>query len=281
VHTFSEERVIEGAKSLPITFDITFNPDNRKMPVVVFCHGYKGFKDWGPWHLVAKTMADAGFFCVKMNFSHNGVAHTDLTDITDPEAFGQNNFSLELDDLGLLIDWLTSDNEEYRHYMDTDDLSLIGHSRGAITVLLKTLEDERVRRVATWAGAFNIKKFVELEDDVTWREKGFVDVINGRTKQSYPVGYQFKQDYIDNNERLNLQAQIKNLDQPLLLVHGDNDDVAPITNSEKINMAIKHALFLKLEGNHTFGASHPWESDRLPEDLEDVVNETIEFLGLE
>lgn len=46
-------------------------------------------------------------------------------------------------------------------------------------------------------------------------------------------------------------------------------------------MAIKHALFLKLEGNHTFGASHPWESDRLPEDLEDVVNETIEFLGLE
>lgn len=279
--TFSEERLIEGAKDLPISFDITFNPNGRNMPVVIFCHGFKGFKDWGPWHLVAKAFAEAGCFFIKMNFSHNGVRSTDLSDITDAAAFGQNNFSLELDDLGLLIDWFTKDNEEYRHYLDEDNINLIGHSRGAITVLLKTLEDERIQRVITWAGAFNIQKFVSLEDDVSWRERGYTEVVNGRTKQVYPVGYQFKQDYLDNEERLNLQSQIKNLDQALLLIHGDNDEVAPISNSQKIHAAIKHSLFLTLEGNHTFGGSHPWTSDQMPEDLQDVVNETIEFITLE
>ncbi len=278
--TFTEERLIPGAKELPISFDMTYNPDGRSLPVVIFCHGFKGFKDWGPWHLAAKAMAEAGFFVVKMNFSHNGVDSENLSDITDIKAFGDNNFSLELDDLGLLIDWLTDDNEEYRHYMDTDSISLIGHSRGAITVLLKTLEDNRILKVATWAGAFNIKKYVELEEDSLWREKGFVPVSNGRTGDIYPIGYQLKQDYLDNEERLNLQAQIKNLDQPILLVHGDDDAVAPISNSIKINQAIKHSLFIKLEGNHTFGGSHPWDSEFMPEDLEDVVNETIEFLKL-
>jgi dipeptidyl aminopeptidase/acylaminoacyl peptidase len=281
LQTFSEERVIEGSKELPITLDVTFNPDGRNMPVVIFCHGFKGFKDWGPWNLVAKVMAEAGFFFIKMNFSHNGVAASDLTDITDGEAFGANNFTTELNDLGNLMDWLVTDNEEYRHYIDTKNVNLIGHSRGAITVLLKTLEDDRVQRVMTWAGAFNIQKFVSLEEDALWRERGFTTVTNGRTKEEYRIGYQLKQDYIDNVERLNLQAVIKNLDQPLLLVHGDNDEVAPISNSEKIGMAIKHALFLALEGNHTFGGSHPWTDDVLPEDLQDVVNETIEFIGLE
>lgn len=278
--TFSEERLIEGAKELPISFDMTYDPNRRNMPVVIFCHGFKGFKDWGPWHLVAKAFAEAGCFFVKMNFSHNGVRSTDLSDITDAEAFGENNFSLELDDLGKLIDCFINDNEEYRHYINTEDVNLIGHSRGAITVLLKTLEDDRIRRVSTWAGAFNVGKFVSLEEDATWRETGYTLVTNGRTKQAYPIGYQFKQDYIDNVERLNLQAHIKNLDQPLLLIHGENDDVAPISNSEKIHAVIKHSLFLKLEGDHTFGASHPWTSDQLPEDLEDVTNETIEFIGL-
>ena len=42
---------------------------------------------------------------VKINFSHNGGTVSQPIDFPDLEAFGQNNFSLELDDLGLVIDW--------------------------------------------------------------------------------------------------------------------------------------------------------------------------------
>lgn len=278
--TYSEERIIPGAGELPITFDVTFNPNNRSMPLVVFCHGFKGFKDWGAWKLVAQTMAEAGFFFVKMNFSHNGVSPSDLSDITDVDAFGKNNISMELNDLGLLIDWLVNDNEEYRHYYDVENLNLIGHSRGAATILLKTLEDERVQRAITWAGAFNLKKYAEMEDDALWRERGYTEVKNGRTGDVYRIGYQFKQDFIDHQERLDLQQQILHLDQNLLIIHGSDDEVAPISNSKKVHQMVKQSLFLELDGNHTFGVTHPWDSDELPEDLQDVVYETIEFIKM-
>jgi len=275
---FKEERIIEGSRELPISLDLNFAPDGRNMPIVVFVHGFKGFKDWGAWNLVADYMAKANTFFVKINLSHNGVKSNDLSDINDPETFGENNFSIELDDIGKVLDWLTDDNEEYRHYYNTEDITLIGHSRGAATCLLRPMEDERVQRVITWSGAFNIEKYTAMEDDAIWRERGYVEVKNGRTGDMYKIGYQFRQDYLDNSERLSLKTKIQEFDQALMLLHGDDDQVAPISNSKKIHQVVKQSLFLEMDGDHVFGASHPWTSDVLPEDLEDVVNESIEFI---
>ena len=275
---FKEERIIEGSRELPISLDVNFAPDGRNMPIVVFVHGFKGFKDWGAWNLVADYMAIANTFFVKINLSHNGVKSNDLSDINDPETFGENNFSIELDDIGKVLDWLTDDNEEYRHYYNTEDITLIGHSRGAATCLLRAMEDERVQRVITWAGAFNIEKYTAMEEDSIWRERGYVEVKNGRTGDTYKIGYQFRQDYLDNSERLSLKTKIQEFDQALMLLHGDDDQVAPISNSKKIHQVVKQSLFLEMDGDHVFGASHPWTSDVLPEDLEDVVNESIEFI---
>jgi len=275
---FKEERIIEGSRELPISLDVNFAPDGRNMPIVVFVHGFKGFKDWGAWNLVADYMAKANTFFVKINLSHNCVKSNDLSDINDPETFGENNFSIELDDIGKVLDWLTDDNEEYRHYYNTEDITLIGHSRGAATCLLRAMEDERVQRVITWSGAFNIEKYTAMEDDAIWRERGYVEVKNGRTGDMYKIGYQFRQDYLDNSERLSLKTKIQEFDQALMLLHGDDDQVAPISNSKKIHQVVKQSLFLEMDGDHVFGASHPWTSDVLPEDLEDVVNESIEFI---
>ena len=52
--------------------DIAWVPDQKPKPVVVFFHGFKGLKDWGPWHLMADFFAERGYVFVKFNFSHNG-----------------------------------------------------------------------------------------------------------------------------------------------------------------------------------------------------------------
>ena len=52
--------------------DAYYQSGTDKKPLVIFVHGYKGFKDWGAWSLVAKSFAEAGFYFVKFNFSHNG-----------------------------------------------------------------------------------------------------------------------------------------------------------------------------------------------------------------
>ena len=57
----------EGNKSILV--DLFYNSNNTKMPVIIFCHGYKGYKDWGAWNLVAKEFAKNNFFFLKFNFS--------------------------------------------------------------------------------------------------------------------------------------------------------------------------------------------------------------------
>ena len=56
----------------PIVTDVFYLKDHVKKPIVLFCHGYKGFKDWGAWNLAAETFANNNLFFVKFNFSHNG-----------------------------------------------------------------------------------------------------------------------------------------------------------------------------------------------------------------
>lgn len=39
--------ILNRKKQKPILWDAFFNSSKTQKPLVVFCHGYKGFKDWG------------------------------------------------------------------------------------------------------------------------------------------------------------------------------------------------------------------------------------------
>ena len=47
----------------------------------------------------------SGLNFLKFNFSHNGISLNDHMSFSDLEAFGNNNFSIELEDLESVIDW--------------------------------------------------------------------------------------------------------------------------------------------------------------------------------
>ncbi len=48
--------VIPGKHQKPIVIDVTYPANKTNMPVILFCHGYKGFKDWGAWNIMAETI---------------------------------------------------------------------------------------------------------------------------------------------------------------------------------------------------------------------------------
>ena len=60
---------INGSNGRPIVYDFLYDKKITKSPVVIFCHGYKGFKDWGAWPLLANTLASKGVAFLKFNFS--------------------------------------------------------------------------------------------------------------------------------------------------------------------------------------------------------------------
>ena len=65
---------LKGSHGKDITLDVYWEDGNQPKPVIVFAHGFKGFKDWGHWELIAEKFALEGFCFIKFNFSHNGVS---------------------------------------------------------------------------------------------------------------------------------------------------------------------------------------------------------------
>ncbi len=272
--------VIPGLHGKDILIDICYLENGLEKDVVLFCHGYKGYKDWGAWDLVAGEFARQGYFFVKMNFSHNGGTIEQPIDFPDLEAFGKNNFVIELDDLETVIDWLHSADAPSQE-MNLDSLTLVGHSRGGGIVLLKAAEDKRVRRVVTWAGvsdfASRFPRGAELEK---WKENGIAYVHNGRTKQDMPHYFQFYETFKKNEERLTIRKAVSGLEVPHLILHGDKDETVPAEEARALHAWGRNSHLSILSGaNHTFGSSQPWTGERLPADLDAAVRRTLEFLG--
>jgi pimeloyl-ACP methyl ester carboxylesterase len=274
-----KNNMLQGKHQKPILVDAFYKESKQPKPVVIFCHGYKGFKDWGAWNLMAIAFANAGFFFVKFNFSHNGGTIEQPIDFPDLEAFGNNNYTKELDDLETVIDWI-SNSTHFSKEVDTNKLSLIGHSRAGGIVSIKAEEDKRVSKVITLAGVCDYKKRTATTSELKqWKIDGVKYVLNGRTKQKMPHYYQFFEDFNTNEIRLTIKRAVENLTVPMLIIHGDSDTSVFINEAERLHQWKPDSQLEIIEGaNHVFNTSHPWTAKKLSNELEKVVEKCNTFL---
>lgn len=269
--------IINGSKEKPIVLDVFYKQTNQPKPVVIFVHGFKGFKDWGHFNAVAKTFVEAGFVFVKFNFSYNGTTTQNPIVFDDLEAFGNNNYIIELNDLSLVIDWALT-NDTLSQEVDSEKLSLIGHSRGGGIVVLKAAEDKRVKKIATWAAVSDFINRNEPSTVEVWKQQGVVHTFNMRTGQQMPLYYQFYETIQANADRLDIGKAAKLLDIPFLIIHGTADTAVSFHDAEELHKACKHSKLLIIEGaDHTFGIKHPFNGAVYPEHAETVIQQTISF----
>ena len=206
-----KNQIYTGADGRQSLIDLTI-PENFNNQLMVFIHGYMGYKDWGCWNLVEKYFTDLGFGFCKYNVSHNGGTIDNPIDFPDLEAFGQNNYSKELFDLQSVLSWLETKFETL------PSITLIGHSRGGGIALLTAL-DSRVDKVVSWAGISNIeKRFPTGSELKVWKTQGTRYVVNGRTNQKMPNKYSQFEDFEINKEKLNIQTICETSKKPTFLI---------------------------------------------------------------
>lgn len=278
--TITKNIIVPGKHTKPIITDVFFNENNTLKPIIIFCHGYKGFKDWGAWDLMAKVFANAGFFFIKFNFSHNGGTVEQPIDFNDLEAFGNNNYTKELDDLETIIDWISSIND-YKKEANTNNINLIGHSRAGGIVTIKAEEENRIKKVVSLAGVSCFEKRTATIGNLEqWKKDGVKFVLNGRTKQQMPHYYQFYEDFIANKKRLTIKRAVSNLKIPYLIIHGSGDTSVLIDEAYELHKWNSNSEILIIENaNHVFEASHPWNKKELPKNLKDTADKIIKFLN--
>lgn len=260
----------------PITADISYIDGQGPKPLIVIAHGFKGFKDWGPWPLLSEEIAVKGFCCCKFNFSHNGVRPENLTELSDPKAFGYNNFSKELEDLDRLLDYLDKHKEQFQ--VDMNRIYLVGHSRGGGISIIKASEDTRIKKLATWASVYDFSSYFTAAELMYWKTHGVVYIKNSRTGENYPMYYQFVEDFLKNEERFVIEKALAKVSQPMLIVHGTNDETVNINAAFQLNeWKPDSTLHIIEKASHTLGAKHPHTDATLPDDLQNALNRTLEF----
>lgn len=220
---------------------------------MIICHGFKGFKDWGYFPVIADRLARAGCSAVSFNFSGSGVGEDGT--FSERERFGHNTYSRQLTDVDLVLG-AVSDRTLGLH---PPTIGLLGHSMGGGVAVLQAARDERVRALVTWAATARFGRLWRADQVLAWREKGTLDVVNQRTGDILPLYTDILDDMERNSTTLDVNGAAAHVRVPWLIAHGDADESVPAEDARSLLAANDRAELLLLTGaGHTFGIAHPW-----------------------
>jgi len=245
----AERFEIPGTGARVIRGEVRIAPHARSSVVLV--HGFKGFARFAFFPWLADQLVAAGFTTLTFNFSGSGVGE-DMETFSDPDAFAENSYTRELQDLSLVL------AESERRGWTGPQFGLFGHSRGGAVALLHAARDARVRALVTWASIASVVRWTEAQM-AEWRERGHLDVPNTRTGQVFQLSTTLLEETGEHAlGRLNLRVAAATLLCPWLIVHGDADETVPFAEGEQLLAASEQraTLVRVAGGTHTFNVAH-------------------------
>lgn len=270
---------ISSTEDLPIYYDLLIPGVSSVtvLPVILFVHGFKGFKDWGAFPDACEELARAGFTVVAFNLSLNGVG-SNMLEFDRLELFRRETLSQDLADIGSVIEAIK--NKEIHNdkvVMDTDRIGILGHSRGGHTAVVAAIEYSEIQCLVTWSAVadYNKRWTKKMVDD--WNSKGFTEIKNSRTGQLMPLDKVVYDDAIENADRLMAAQRVRELHIPSMFLAGKNDETVPISESELLfreSPAYDKELRLIENAGHTFQISHPFDEQDFPPEFSEVLDLT-------
>ncbi|HJQ65513.1 MAG TPA: alpha/beta fold hydrolase [Gemmatimonadales bacterium] len=243
---------LTGADGGPLRGDVRTAGEDR--PAVVICHGFKGFKNWGFFPVIAEQLARAGFTAVSFNFSGSGVGEDGET-FSEPERFAHVTYSAEVRDLDRIITALADGSVG----LAPTAIGVLGHSMGGGVAVLQAAGDQRVGALVTWAATARFGRLWQPEQVPEWRRTGTLEVMNQRTGEILPLSTDILDDWERNAARLDVSRAAGLVRGPWLIAHGSADESVPVDDARALHEANPRSELLLLDdAGHTFGIKHPW-----------------------
>jgi len=146
-------------------------------------------------------------------------------------------------------------------------VTLIGSSLGGLTAAWLGEKYPQIERLVLLAPAFGFLSHyltrLGSEAVQNWQESGFLSVYHYAEKRSLPLSYQFvldSQNYADHALRRSI---------PTLILHGQQDEVIPLTASQEYAQSRSWVELIELDSDHGLGNALPeiWSKIQLFCDL--------------
>ena len=177
-------------------------------------------------------------------------------------SYEKNCMRLEVEDVMCVLHNLHSGKFE-----NHAGLFLLAHSLGGVPLIFsaKKAQDENivingiilvstVKQLNFWPR--------EMVDE--WKQNKVYYKKNNRTKQLLPQGEEFLNEVLQSDSKWNVENEIKKLQQPICILHGENDEAIPEEHGRSLFEWVhpfNKKSFLKIipGATHTYNTKHPFE----------------------
>ena len=219
-------------------------PENgdKKYPTVIVAHGFGGNYRVLEGH--GEPFAESGIACIYFDFCGGGAETLSDGKIVDMTPL------TEVDDLMEVIDYVRG-----LDFVDTDRLFLIGESMGGfVSSLVAAKRPKEIKGLILWYPAFVIP-----DDSKKRYEKN----------ENTCFGNELHPEFNSCTMGIDIYKEIYPYDGPVTIMHGDKDDIVPISYSVKAVKTYEYAELITIEGSgHGF----------LGDDSSRVREMTIDFI---
>lgn len=251
-----EENVIFENKGEKLA-GVLHTPDVATKSAVIFSHGFAGDKNGFRNRniKIARRLCGNGFTVLRFDFRGCGASDGDFVDMT---------ISSEADDLHASIDFIQK--------LGYEKFGVIGGSLGGTVCVLAN--DSRIKSMVLWAPPLALKESFLKDKSISQQmineamTKGYTKYISRTGRGEFEIG----KDFVKEIQTLNIFDLIKKISCPLLIVHGDKDDIVDYRYSEKyIRFAAgqKHLLVVS-------GADHDFA---IPQYDKQLTEATVEWFN--
>lgn len=236
----------------------------KNMPTVVLPHGGPASHDSIEFNYVAQVLANQGYLVVQPQFRGStgfGKAFEDAGN----GAWG----SKSLDDITDVVTHLVGEG-----YTNSERVCIVGASYGGYAALLSSARYPQLYKcVVSIGGITDILEMIEYD-----KEKFGKTSQQVRYLEQAIGGGEFRKDELISISPL---RKVMDIQAPVLLIHGENDDVVPVIQSKKMVSALKKKkndvkLVVLKDGDHYLS-----DSEARIEALKELVGFINKKIGTE
>jgi len=175
---------------------------------VVFGHCFTCTRHTSIFRHICSELTEEGFMALRFDFSGNGQSEGN---------FAESTYSKQISEIQTAAALLSQKGAFW--------IGLAGHSLGAAIALLTAAQQQTVKAVCVLAGrlsGLNAMHFLSQNQRRELRKTGRV-LFSSRGR-----ALQLSNDFFADAEKYNLPEVVASMQTPLLIVHGDNDEIIPV-----------------------------------------------------
>ena len=230
-----------------------FIPEAESFPLVIFSHGYNGYKD--DFRDSASFLMDNDIASITFTFCGSGGR--------DPSGFGTTNMTLftEEEDLSALMDYA----KQIKGF--NGSLYLLGGSQGGmVSAMAAEKRADDIKGMVLLFPAFSIPD--------NWNNTNY-PIDRYPTLESIPEsidfwGVELGRDFVFTLRDLDIYKNMADFQKPVLILHGTNDAIVPISYSQRAAKTYPNVELVTYNGEgHGF----------TPATMRDMEERLLEFIN--